>query len=81
MYLRGTDASPVAWMFVSVGIRKAQDAGAHSKHIYHAGPNADDELWKRAFWHLVIFDRVGGATLGRACGIAEEEFVFFFPCY
>ena len=77
MYLRGTNAFPVAWVVVSVGIRKAQDAGAHCKKIYRAGPNADDELWKRAFWHLVVFDRIGSMSLGRACGMAEEEFVFF----
>jgi hypothetical protein len=77
MFLRGTNAFPVAWVVVSVGIRKAQDAGAHSKNIYRADPNADDELWKRAFWHLVAFDRIGSMTLGRACGLAEEEFVFF----
>lgn len=77
MYLRGTNAFPVAWVFVSVGIRKAQDVGAHRKKIYRADPNVDDELWKRAFWHLVVFDRIGAMILGRACSIAEEEFVFF----
>lgn len=77
MYLRGTNAFPVAWLLVSVGIRKAQDVGAHRKKIYRADPNVDDELWKRAFWHLVAFDRIGGMILGRGCGIAEEEFVFF----
>ena len=76
MYLRGTNAFPVAWVFVSVGIRKAQDVGAHRKKVYRADPNVDDELWKRAFWHLVVFDRIGAMILGRACGIAEEEFVF-----
>lgn len=78
MYLRGTNAFPVAWVVVSVGIRKAQDAGAHRKKIYRSSPNADDELWKRVFWHLVTFDRIGSMILGRACGIAEEEFVFIF---
>lgn len=63
---------------MSVGIRRAQDAGAHSKKIYRANPNADDELWKRAFWHLVVFDRLGGVGLGRPFSIAEEEFVFPF---
>lgn len=76
MYLRGTNAFPVAWLVVSVGIRKAQDIGAHRKKIYRTDPNADDELWKRAFWHLVAFDRIGSMNLGRACGISEEEFVF-----
>ncbi|KAF8161144.1 fungal-specific transcription factor domain-containing protein [Crassisporium funariophilum] len=80
MYMRGTDVFPSAWQCISVGVRKAQDVGAHRKKVYHRGkPNADDELWKRAFWHLVVFDRIGGASLGRACGIPEEDFDVDLP--
>jgi hypothetical protein len=32
-----------------------------------------EELWKRAFWLLVAFDRVGSVSLGRPCCIGEEE--------
>lgn len=71
--MRGTSAFPTAWMLVGAGIRKAQDVGAHRKKVYQTGPNIDDELWKRAFWHLVVLDRLGSASLGRACGLAEEE--------
>ena len=62
-----------AWTVISVGLRKVQDIGAHRKKVYRAEPNIDDELWKRAFWLLVVLDRIGGAALGRACGISEEE--------
>lgn len=75
MYLRGTGSFPAAWLVVSVGIRKAQDVGAHRKKVYRGHPTVDEELWKRAFWHLVVFDRVGGSTLGRGCGVVEEEYV------
>ncbi|KAF8973212.1 fungal-specific transcription factor domain-containing protein [Flammula alnicola] len=73
MYLRSTAAFPSAWTVISAGLRKAQDVGAHRKKVYRTEPNIDDELWKRVFWLLVILDRLGGASLGRACGIAEEE--------
>lgn len=78
MYLRGTASYPVAWLVTSVGIRKAQDLGAHRKNIYRDTPNLDDELWKRAFWHLIVFDRLGGSTLGRSGNAAEEESVYSF---
>jgi len=76
MYLRSTTAFPGAWVIVSIGLRRAIDAGAHRKRVYRETPNRDDELWKRAFWHLVVFDRIGSATLGRGVGIGEEESVY-----
>ncbi|TFK25684.1 hypothetical protein FA15DRAFT_638902 [Coprinopsis marcescibilis] len=79
MFLRGTQHAPIAWLAVSVGLRKAQDVGAHRKSIYSSEPNAEDELWKRAFWHLVAFDRLGGSALGRSVGISEEDFDLPFP--
>ncbi|KAJ3517259.1 hypothetical protein NLJ89_g629 [Agrocybe chaxingu] len=57
-----------------VGIRKAQDVGAHRKRAYQADMTADNELWKRAFWHLVAFDRLGSTSLGRSCTVVEEDF-------
>ncbi|KAF7361833.1 Zn(2)-C6 fungal-type domain-containing protein [Mycena venus] len=53
------------WIFISIGLRKAQDIGAHRKKMYGNRPNANDELWKRAFWCLVAYDRMGSAILGR----------------
>jgi hypothetical protein len=61
------------WIFVSLGLRKAQDVGAHRKKLYHSKPSVNDELWKRAFWCLVAYDRMGSAILGRPCALGEEE--------
>ena len=41
--------------------------------------SVENELWKRAFWMLVLFDRIGSASLGRPCCIREEEYVSFCP--
>jgi hypothetical protein len=35
---------------VGIGIRLAQDVGAHRRKIYNRKPTVEDELWKRAFW-------------------------------
>jgi len=76
MYIRGTSEYPTAWVLVSVGLRKAIDVGAHRRKAYSSGTaNVEDELWKRAFWHLMIFDRLASAALGRQCGVGEEEYV------
>jgi hypothetical protein len=54
-------------------LRRAIDAGAHRGMIYRGPSTPENELWKRAFWNLVVFDRIGGVILGRSVGIAEEE--------
>lgn len=73
MFLRGTAFHPVAWLLISIGLRKAQDVGAHRKKIYGDKPTIEGELWKRAFWVLVLFDRMASASLGRPCCSGEEE--------
>ncbi|KAI6040273.1 fungal-specific transcription factor domain-containing protein [Pisolithus marmoratus] len=79
MFIRGTAFHPVAWLFISVGIRKAQDVGAHRKKIYGDKPSVEEELWKRAFWMLVLYDRIGSASLGRPCCSGEEDFDVDLP--
>lgn len=58
---------------MTVGLRKAQDVGAHRRTVYKRKPTADEELWKRAVWCLIVLDRTGSTSLGRPCGIGEEE--------
>lgn len=37
---------------VGVGIRLAQDVGAHRKRKTKDPMTVEDELWKRAFWYV-----------------------------
>ncbi|KAJ6499234.1 fungal-specific transcription factor domain-containing protein [Mycena sanguinolenta] len=74
MFVRATINHAAGWIFVSMGLRKAQDVGAHRKKKYGKRPSANDELWKRAFWCLVAYDRMGSAILGRPCSLGEEDF-------
>lgn len=71
--MRGTGEYPVSWLLVSIGLRKAQDVGAHRKKVYHARPTVEEELWKRAVWSLVALDRIMSSHIGRSSTIGEEE--------
>lgn len=73
IYLRGTSDSPLAWLCISMGLRKAQDLGVHRKRMYGNKLTVDDEQWKRAFWILIVLDRINSASLGRACCAEEAE--------
>lgn len=35
---------------VGIGIRLAQDVGAHRRRTQNGELTVEDELWKRAFW-------------------------------
>jgi hypothetical protein len=51
MFLQGTSAPHSAWTVAGIGIRIAQDVGAHRRKVYRGGQGSiEDELWKRAFW-------------------------------
>ena len=40
---------------IGVGIRLAQDVGAHRKKVYNPTRTVEEELWKRAFWCAPCF--------------------------
>lgn len=50
IFLQGSSAPQASWTLIGVGIRMAQDVGAHRKKVYNAKPTVEEELWKRAFW-------------------------------
>lgn len=78
-FLQGSSAPQSCWTMVGIGIRLAQDVGAHRKRANKTGPSAEDELWKRAFWVLVCMDRTVSAALGRPCAIQDEDFDLDMP--
>jgi len=73
IFLSGTSSPHAAWTIVGIGIRMAQDVGAHRNKVYKEKPNLVDELWKRAFWTLVSLDRLTSSSFGRPCAIQDEE--------
>ncbi|KAI0035838.1 fungal-specific transcription factor domain-containing protein [Vararia minispora EC-137] len=50
IYLLGTSLTHTGWNLCGIGIRLAQDIGAHRKNVYNDKPTVEDELYKRAFW-------------------------------
>lgn len=50
LYLQGTSAPQACWTIVGIGIRLAQDVGAHRRKSYDGKLSVEGELWKRAFW-------------------------------
>ncbi|KAI0769708.1 fungal-specific transcription factor domain-containing protein [Trametes elegans] len=78
-YFRGTVAQQGSWFYLSVGVLKAQDVGAHRRKIYGRKPTIEEELWKRAYWHLVAFDRIGSMLIGRECCSREEDLDLELP--
>ncbi|KIK82329.1 hypothetical protein PAXRUDRAFT_153943 [Paxillus rubicundulus Ve08.2h10] len=79
MFLQGTSAPQACWTMVGIGIRLAQDVGAHRRKAYSSKLSAEGELWKRAFWVLVTLDRQMSSSLGRPCAIQDEDFDLDFP--
>ena len=58
MYFQGSSILHACWRLAGVGLRLAQDIGAHRRKP-HTVPNPEDETTKRAFWSvgsLPIYD-------------------------
>ncbi|EGO24230.1 hypothetical protein SERLADRAFT_437842 [Serpula lacrymans var. lacrymans S7.9] len=79
IFLQGSSAPQACWTIVGIGVRLAQDVGAHRRSVYNPKPTMEDELWKRAFWVLVSLDRTISSTLGRPCAIQDEDIDLELP--
>ncbi|PIL25379.1 transcription factor [Ganoderma sinense ZZ0214-1] len=79
LFLDGTNAPQGAWPVVGAGIRIALDVGAHRKTMYSPTPTVEDELWRRAFWILVLSEWLTSYGLGRPSSIHDEDFDLALP--
>ncbi|KAF9256488.1 hypothetical protein L218DRAFT_966338 [Marasmius fiardii PR-910] len=77
-FLQGSSVPHACWTMVGMGIRLAQDIGAHRRSI-RTKPTVEDELTKRAFWTMVLTDYTISAAYGRPCGIHDEQFDLELP--
>ncbi|KAF4613756.1 hypothetical protein D9613_007374 [Agrocybe pediades] len=78
-FLQGSSAPQACWTMVGIGIRLAQDVGAHRRKLNNHTLTPEDEQWKRAFWVLVVLDRMVSSSLGRPCAIQDEDFDLDLP--
>ncbi|KAJ7587342.1 fungal-specific transcription factor domain-containing protein [Mycena floridula] len=79
MFLQCTSAPQACWTMIGIGIRLAQDVGAHRRKNRQTPMTIDDELWKRAWWVLVCLDRNSSSAMGRPCAIQDEDFDLDLP--
>ncbi|KAJ4467872.1 fungal-specific transcription factor domain-containing protein [Lentinula aciculospora] len=73
-FMQATSTPEICWILVSIGVRFAQDVGAHRRKQDNVKPTVENELWKRAFWMLYIMDILTSAFLGRPRSIGIEDF-------
>ncbi|KAJ7864940.1 fungal-specific transcription factor domain-containing protein [Mycena leptocephala] len=77
MFLEGA-APQASWKLVGSGIRLAQEIGAHRRQtaVRHT---VEAELWRRAFWVLVMYDRIVSCGFGRPCAMQYDDFDLDWP--
>ncbi|KIO34337.1 hypothetical protein M407DRAFT_16870 [Tulasnella calospora MUT 4182] len=73
IYLYGTSAPHSSWLITGIGLRFAQDIGAHREKVYGPEHPFENQMWKRAFWSLVALDRITSAGLGRPIAAFDED--------
>ncbi|KAJ7264499.1 fungal-specific transcription factor domain-containing protein [Mycena haematopus] len=78
-FLDRTSGSRAAWTIVGIGIRLAQDIGAHRMKLRRQPISPEEELEKRAYWTLVVFDAQLSAALGRSIAIQAHDFDLDLP--
>ncbi|KAK7063589.1 fungal-specific transcription factor domain-containing protein [Favolaschia claudopus] len=66
------------WVISGLGVRLAQEIGAHRRSRYTSGAKLYGELLKRAFWALFSMDTVLNSVLGRPT-IANDDFDVELP--
>ncbi|KAJ6522860.1 fungal-specific transcription factor domain-containing protein, partial [Mycena capillaripes] len=78
-FLDGSSAPLACWTLIGVGLRLAQDIGCHRRSARIEVPSVERELYKRAFWVLVYWDRTLSSHTGRPCAIHFDDFDIDLP--
>ncbi|KAJ6540838.1 fungal-specific transcription factor domain-containing protein [Mycena vulgaris] len=67
------------WSIVGFGLRVAEDVGAHRRRVRTPTTSTEEELEKRAFWVLQLFDAYLCSALGRSMVHDPLEFDISLP--
>ncbi|KAJ7496334.1 fungal-specific transcription factor domain-containing protein [Mycena galericulata] len=73
-FLCCTSGPRACWTLVGFGIRLGQDIGAHRSKVRAGAITLEEELEKRAYWSLVLFDSQLSGSLGRAIAAPSRDF-------
>ncbi|KAI3616552.1 hypothetical protein WG66_011677 [Moniliophthora roreri] len=74
-----TSTPDVSWLLLGVGVRYAQAVGAHRRRFCSKDPTAEQELWKRAFWTLIVIDCYMASFWGRPRATFPLDYDQEFP--
>lgn len=75
IFFMHTCSTPIlSWTLMGAGIRLAQNLGVRHGYPLKAEepPTVESELWKRAWWALIVVDRVMSSSMGRPCAVHFE---------
>ncbi|KAI0629105.1 fungal-specific transcription factor domain-containing protein [Trametes polyzona] len=72
-FVQGSGQILHSWNVNGLGLRRALELGVHRKRFYSATPTVEGELWRRAFWALVVTEWAISHAFGRPCMLDEEE--------
>ncbi|KAF7364121.1 Zn(2)-C6 fungal-type domain-containing protein [Mycena sanguinolenta] len=79
LFLLSTSVPQRSWLYLGLGIRFLQQRGEHPRQPGAHEPNAQDELWKRAFWSFAVLERTVCLFLGRPIWLRIEEYQLELP--
>ncbi|KAJ7282765.1 fungal-specific transcription factor domain-containing protein, partial [Mycena rebaudengoi] len=80
IYLQGTCSPEPCWPLCAAGVRDAQEIGIHvRKRIDKTTMTIEDELFKRAYWMLIVCDALISAFLGRPRVINDDDYDIDYP--
>ncbi|KAJ7697787.1 fungal-specific transcription factor domain-containing protein [Mycena rosella] len=72
-FLERTSSPRASWTLVGIGMRLAQDIGAHREKLRTRMITPEEELEKRAYWVMFLFDTQLSAALGRSIAIQMHD--------
>ncbi|KAF5371633.1 hypothetical protein D9758_003376 [Tetrapyrgos nigripes] len=79
LFLKSSSVPHGAWILTGIGVRYAQEMGAHRHHAQGHKPTVETELWKRAFWVLMATDGLIALLFGRPRAMQLEDFDLEYP--
>ncbi|VDB85388.1 unnamed protein product [Peniophora sp. CBMAI 1063] len=79
IYLISCAATQAGWVWCGHGIRLAQDVGAHRKRVYDDSPTVEDELYRRAFWILILLEKHLGICMARPTAVKDQDLDLDLP--
>ncbi|KAF7336147.1 Zn(2)-C6 fungal-type domain-containing protein [Mycena venus] len=79
LYASGTSVPQASWLYLGLGVRCLQRRSDYRRKPDGQRSSPNDELWKRAFWSFVIFDRTTSAFLGQPMGMQLDDYDVEFP--